>query len=165
MIYHTQEHVHVPDTYPAGSCYPTVYACILDLPLNQVPYFNLLYFSTNQEKYNLKKAPKRYLDKVDYLWDEIRSLWLYGMGYTEDYIADHDKWLKENPERYYIASGISPRNVGHVVIYQNGKMIHDPHPSRAGLTKIESFSYLRKIEGDYEFDRYYLKLPTNGNSN
>lgn len=175
MKYHIQEHLHIPDTYPDGSCYPTVYACILDLPLNQVPYFNLFYFSTTEQKANFEKYIQSHYREASYseevkqnnidnftfdrdrLWDLARNMWLLSMGYTEEFIADHDKWIFENPDRPYIASGISPRNVGHVVIYKNGKMIHDPHPSNAGLIKINYFLYLRKIEGDYEFDRYYLK--------
>lgn len=179
MLYHTQELLHKENTYPSGSCYPTVYACILDLPLNQVPYFNLLYFETTDQKANFEKyidinykqtgyseetkSENIYNFKFDQrrLWDSVRQMWLISMGYTEDYIADHDKWIKENPDRPYIASGISSRGVGHVVIYKGGKMIHDPHPSNEGLVKIDYFFYLRKIEGDYEFDRYYIKIETN----
>src|SRR5690349_19474943 len=176
MIYHIQEHLHKPDTYPDGSCYPTVYACILDLPLNQVPYFNLFYFSTTEQKANFEKYIQSHYREASYseetkqnnidnftfdrdrLWDLARNMWLLSMGYTENYIADHPKWLQENPERPYIAHGISPRQVGHVVVFKNGKMIHDPHPTQSGLVKIDYYTYLRKIEGDYEFDRYYLKI-------
>ena len=182
MKFHKQEHLYIPDSYPDGSCYPTVYACILDLPLNQVPYFNLFYFTTSKQKENIAKYIEKHYGEAEYseeikkenisnfqydvdrLWDQARRIWLISMGYTEDFIADHEKWLIENPERPYIATGISPRNVSHVVIYQNGKMIHDPHPSDLGLVKTNYFTYLRKIEGDWEFDRYYLKIKkeTNG---
>lgn len=176
MKFHKQEHLYIPDGYPDGSCYPTVYACLLDLPLNQVPYFNLFYFTTSKQKANIAKyrkdryensnyseeTKKAYISNfqydIDRLWDQARNLWLISMGYTEDFIADHDKWLAENPERSYIASGDSSRGVKHVVIYKNGKLLHDPHPSDEGLVKVDYFMYLRKIEGDWEFDRYYLKV-------
>lgn len=168
MRYYTQKHLHKPDQYPAGSCYPTVYASILELELDEVPYFNLLYFSSSVEKGNIEKyvtyqyeddkeSAEQFKDKLSFLWNDVRRFWLMAMGYEEEYIADVDKFLKENPDRPYIASGISPRNVGHVVVFKNGKMELDPHPSNSGLTKIENFTYLRKIDGDWEYDRYYIK--------
>ena len=42
------------------------------------------------------------------------------------------------PLRYYLASGPSERNCKHIVIMYNGKLIHDPHPSRKGLLEIEA---------------------------
>jgi hypothetical protein len=175
MKYHKQKLLYTPDTYPDGSCYPTTYACILDMELEEVPYFNLLYFTTSKQKENFQKYIESHYKKDNYsedvikynienfenerdwLWENARKYWLLSMGYTEDYIADHKKWLEENPTREYLAHGQSPRT-GHVVVYKNGEMIHDPHPSNTGLVKIDYYSYLRKIEGDYEFDRYYLKI-------
>lgn len=174
MIFHKQKLLYSPDTYPDGSCYPTAYACILDMELEEVPYFNLFYFTSSKQKANFTKYIDLHYNKSDYseeikkhnienfenqrdwLWENARKYWLISMGYTEDHIADHDKWLKENPDREYLAHGRSPRT-GHVVVYKNGKLLHDPHPSNTGLIEIDYFSYLRKIEGDYEFDRYYLK--------
>jgi len=40
---------------------------------------------------------------------------------------------------YYLMQGISPRDIRHSVIGLNGKMVHDPHPSRAGLETIEQY--------------------------
>jgi hypothetical protein len=175
MKFHKQKLLYTPDTYPDGSCYPTCYACILDMELEEVPYFNLFYFTSSKQKANLDYYMKEHYNNPEYseevnkhnrevfendkdwLWENARKYWLISMGYTEDYIADHEKWLKENPDREYLASGDSPRT-SHVVVYKNGKLLHDPHPSNAGLVKINNYSYLRKIEGDYEFDRYYLKL-------
>lgn len=57
--------------------------------------------------------------------------------------------MKDHPETPYIVSGLSPRDVTHVVIYMNGQMIHDPHPSGSGVRETEkdkfSYSYLEKI--------------------
>lgn len=38
-------------------------------------------------------------------------------------------------DRIVIAAGMSPRGVRHCVLWQRGAMIHDPHPSRAGLAE------------------------------
>jgi hypothetical protein len=42
------------------------------------------------------------------------------------------------PEAMYLASGPSPRGVNHMVVMQDGKLIHDPHPSRAGILSVEN---------------------------
>jgi hypothetical protein len=39
---------------------------------------------------------------------------------------------------YYLASGPAERGCKHIVIMRNGKVVHDPHPSRAGLIDIEA---------------------------
>lgn len=180
MKFHKQIHLFKgEDIYPPGSCWPTVYACLLDLELDEVLNFSLLFFGTKQEKDNLKHYAKShflkykskknaeeyqinnyndFLHDVATLWNNARELWLLSRGYREEWIADKEKWLKENSERCYIMEGISSRGVGHVVIGQNGKMIHDPHPSNEGLVKEEYWKYLRKIKGDYKYNRYYLKF-------
>lgn len=174
MKYHTQQHIVIRDEQgnivQDGSCYPTIYACILDLELDQVPYFHLLYLSSPKRKENLSKYHRdRYLGgstieefqgeehhKSNYyhavsismsLWDMVREMWLASIGYKEEWITDIDQWLKENKDIPYIVSGDSARGVTHVVIYQNGEMIHDPHPNRDGLVKLGTnpFSYLKKI--------------------
>ena len=38
----------------------------------------------------------------------------------------------------YLADGPSPRGCGHFVVMRDGKMAHDPHPSRAGLLSVEN---------------------------
>ncbi|GGB00479.1 hypothetical protein GCM10011491_30850 [Brucella endophytica] len=37
------------------------------------------------------------------------------------------------PEVMYLALGISPRGAHHMVVMQDGKLLHDPHPSKAGI--------------------------------
>ncbi len=175
MRFHKQSFLLKPDQYPAGSCYPTLYACLLDMELEEVPYFNLFYFESSKEKANFEKYIETNYRQADYaddiksqnienfifdkqrLWDEARRMWLIAMGYTEDYIADVPKFLEENPGKPYIASGISPRDVPHVVAYKDGELFHDPHPSNAGLVKVHYFSYLRDINGEHTFDRYYKR--------
>lgn len=39
--------------------------------------------------------------------------------------------------QFYIANGLSPRGVYHSVIYSGGKLVHDPHPSGAGISAVE----------------------------
>lgn len=54
----------------------------------------------------------------------------------------------EYKDRYYLVSGKSSRGISHMCIYQNGKLIHDPHPTREGLLTLEYFEELYKIESN-----------------
>jgi len=152
---------------PKGSCYPTAIACILDLELHEVPYFNLFYW-TEEEKQNQAAVfneiylrgkgiddsgvnevnnYNEHLWSARRLWADALQYWLAGLGYIETFIDLNEiaDFLEQNPDRLYFAIGPSPRKYRHVVIYRNGDMIHDPHPDNSGLTNIESYSYLRKI--------------------
>ena len=53
-------------------------------------------------------------------------------------------WGDFRVPRLVMAAGMSPRNVRHAVIYDRlaQRMVHDPHPSRAGILEIEAFDYL-----------------------
>jgi hypothetical protein len=167
------------DRFPRGSCYPTVIACLLDMELHEVPYFHLLYFRTEEEKQNMRKlfegkyfkgltleqyqnqsdkddnSISNYTDRIfnalHWIWDNVREYWLASKGYKETYILKEsiDQWVKEHPKTPYIVSGKSPRGISHVVIYENGKMIHDPHPGGAGVFETEdekfSYSFIEKI--------------------
>jgi hypothetical protein len=167
--FYKQVHLYIPEI-ESGSCYPTVYACLLGVELHKVPHFNLFYWSTN-EKLNLATYfQNRFLDgksRIDFdgedykktnfdhfssmaacLWDNVRTFWLASQGFAEQRITDIDEWLKENPNKAYMASGKSSRGVEHVVLYMNGEFLHDPHPSGEGLISLNEnypFSYLHPI--------------------
>ena len=51
------------------------------------------------------------------------------------------------PRGYAIACGQSPRGHYHAVVMKDGALWHDPHPSRAGLVKVEHYEYLMPIVG------------------
>ena len=169
MKYHKQEHLVTSDNpIKRGSCYPTVYACLLDKELHEVPYFHLAYW-TQEERDNLTKAfEKRFCDGnyntadensrsnfTHYIslmlnhWDTTRYFWLASQGYTEEWVKKEDfhKWILVNPTTPYMVSGKSSRGVDHVVIYMNETLLHDPHPSNEGLVsfKEEPYNILVKI--------------------
>lgn len=41
------------------------------------------------------------------------------------------------PKGLYLADGPSVRGCGHFVVMRDGEMVHDPHPSRAGLLRVD----------------------------
>ena len=186
MKYHKQEILwKVTDLRPTGTCYPTCLACLMDLELNQVPNFNLIYFTSQIDKDNLEKLRKyRYLHgktleeaesyqksnhceciSMQYnLWNMVKEYFLASYGLFERYIGNIDKFIEENPDKPYMIHGTSLREVSHVVIGMNGKFLHDPHPSNSFIkssidntTDKWSYTYLDKIE-DYHIDKYIGKL-------
>ena len=126
-----------------GNCYAAAIASLLDMPITEVPNIETLYG----------------IDETFY-W-EVLWRWLGSMGYelsTDDRfrcfhpslckITDKLELLdtmKELEDKYYLVSGTSPRGVSHITIWQNGKMVHDPHPTKEGIVTLETFQSLEKI--------------------
>lgn len=90
-----------------GDCMRTAVASLLDLPVEAVPHFVLF------------DAPGA--------WFTAFSLWLDGRGLR----------IRAFPggsvDRECLALGMSPRGVEHVVVWGPDGLLHDPHPSRAGI--------------------------------
>lgn len=71
----------------------------------------------------------------------------------ENFMIEHDMkpimlpgpWEKypPKPRGYYLASGPAERGCKHIVIMYDGKVVHDPHPSRSGLLEIEAVWILK----------------------
>lgn len=95
-----------------GNCVQASLASILELSLSAVPHF--LETADRPEEWELA-----FMD-----WLEER-----GIGY----IRREGEWVFDG---YYLASGPSPRGVSHMVVYHDGKLAHDPHPSRAGIQSV-----------------------------
>lgn len=47
---------------------------------------------------------------------------------------------------FYIACGKSARGVMHAVIYSRGQMVHDPHPSDAGVSEVRYTKHLAAVD-------------------
>lgn len=120
------------ETIVHGNCLQTVVACILEIPITEVPNVEVFY---------------RFNDSM--YWSEVLHTFLELYGYEmmtdERYKCYHPELLKEwersdydeysgrLTDSYYLISGESPRGVRHITIWMNGIMIHDPHPSGDGI--------------------------------
>jgi hypothetical protein len=136
----------------AGNCYPVTLACLLNIDIDQVPNFELLFniYGRNEEK--IDNILRQYFKDVEievsslyFLQDTVKNIFLSSKGYKEKDIKNIDTWVKLNPDKYYMAFGTTSRGTNHVVICMNGKVIHDVHPSKEGLNSILEFKYLNKI--------------------
>ena len=101
----------------AGNCLATALACILELPLVTIPKFEIMGSD----------------------WFSKFSNWLESIGFYP--IILREKLVFPG---YYLVMGVSPRdkNVNQQVIFKNGKMIHDPHPSGDGILNIKEIMLL-----------------------
>lgn len=122
-----------------GNCYAACIASIMELPITEVPNVEVLF----------------HMD--DSYWAIVTQAWLNSLGWelctNDDFKIYHDenKYIGRREEldavcrdKYYLVSGESVRGVKHMCIYQNGKLVHDPHPTKEGLLTQEIFEELYK---------------------
>lgn len=100
-----------------GDCVRAVTASLLEMDSNDVPHF--------------------VQDNPGDTWYEIWEKFMQEHGITPIMIIG--PWEKvPKPSGFYLASGPAERGCKHIVIMWDGKVVHDPHPSRAGLQEIEA---------------------------
>ena len=103
-----------PEEKGGGNCAEACVASLFNIPLEDVPTF---------------------FDKTDP--DPAYRYWRN----LENFMFSRGYWLQREDCEYvfegtYMVSGPSARGCLHMVIYQNGELLHDPHPSRKGVQKV-----------------------------
>lgn len=114
-----QEFVHLPEIGQMGDCQRAVIASLLEIPIADVPHF-------------LQDAKG---DPSDY-WDSLQSfLASRGFAYLCVPARSGAAFFGDGVDVYHEIAGPSPRGNGvfHAVVGRNGVIVHDPHPSKAGL--------------------------------
>lgn len=105
-----------------GNCFTACVASIMELPIEQVPYF------ANIEK----------------------DWYLHFMNFMEKHNWEEDITynVTNPPLGYSIACGLSPRGIDlkHSCVAYCGKIVFDPHPDNTGLSSIEYYYVLKPIE-------------------
>lgn len=116
----TQTILHGSGPRP-GNCFAACVATFLDLPIEQVPHIVELGIHLNGED-----------DKM--AWWALTLGFMAGHGYWPTRL---DSLADAEPGEVVFVGGPSPRGVEHAVLYRDGELWHDPHPSRAGLLSID----------------------------
>jgi hypothetical protein len=125
-----QEFMHLPEQGQQGDCMRACLASVLDLPIAEVPHFAQLDAEGNGN-----------------FWLMVAEF-CRARGYAFVMMRGRIVWAED--AIHHIISGPSPRDPAghHAVVGRNGQILHDPHPSRAGLA------------GDpAEWDLYLLVRP------
>ena len=109
-----------------GNCFAACIASILEVPLTEVP--------------NFCATPE---------WVKELNLWLFPRGF---FYVDFRMAEDCPPEEvfcwagYHVISGDGPRGCRHSVVGRAGKIVHDPHPSGAGLLTEEEYGFLIPLD-------------------
>jgi hypothetical protein len=99
---------------PDGNCYAACIASILDRPLEEFDNRPVDFENEFTESWQAFMATKGYA-----LVEVLAGQTLITRGL------------------HYIASGPSPRGpFDHAVVYRDGELVHDPHPSRDGVERV-----------------------------
>lgn len=104
-----------------GNCFAACLASVLEVSLDSVPNFCV-------------DNPSNYL--------EATNGWLaqFGLGMMIVDVRPQREGNIDCPDAYHLMSGPSPRGkFHHSVVGKGGKMVHDPHHSRAGLARLHHF--------------------------
>jgi len=116
--------------WPYGNCVQASYAAILDLPLDEVPRFDPAILGSEGQG----ERERRWLRSLDPPLDLIEVQVPPGLP---------PSFLPEVvPPVEHLISGLSPRGFGHRCVGWGGRVLWDPHPSRAGLTRVYSVGFL-----------------------
>ena len=109
-----------------GTCFRACIATVLEIEVDDMPPFEKMMFQ--------KKAGN---------WKGTFFKWAYDNGYgicewEMNFIHERDKYpdaIVIPDDEILIASGRSPRHdsTNHSVVWKDGEILHDPHPSRDGL--------------------------------
>lgn len=124
--------MHKPEDGRFGDCHRAAVASILERPIEGVPHFANGWPSGD-------------------VFAQREREWLLTQGVAPVIVA-YECGLEDvlrcmeaqNPTIFYLLAGESAQGVGHTVVCRGGKIVHDPHPSGAGLS------------GPMPGQRYYL---------
>ena len=112
-----------PEKGTIGNCFQASIASLLEIPLSEVPHF--------------------YGDGEQQGWFKFRE-WLrerYDME-VATFPPHTGGAIKFLEGCYYLVSGWTVRGTNHMCVGRDGHVIHDPHPSKAGLLSQETFTVL-----------------------
>lgn len=107
--------------HPAGDCLRACVASLLDLDLDAVPHF---------------------VQYVEHPAGTDSHLWWWALV---GFCSAHGWKIRYAPEPepapggWALADGMSPRGHMHVVVACDGIVVHDPHPSGAGLVSVSGW--------------------------
>ena len=127
-----------------GNCYQAAIASVLELPLDDVPHF-----ATFDRDWFKQSAPwfrQRGMIRSFYREQALKDLsWPLHLAPGADFWGDRVSHIVGA-----LGAGPSPRGpFRHVVVLDpnTGDMIHDPHPSGAGVTEIDELELILALDG------------------
>ncbi len=115
-----------------GSCFRTCLASILEVEIDSIPAFEDMGQNWHQSFFD-------FLEEHNLEFDGTGR---FNSEFHKDLFSKY-----EGIDGYVIVGGKSPREWvvrGHAVLYKEGNMVHDPHPSGEGLTELEIYYMIKR---------------------
>jgi hypothetical protein len=127
-----------------GNCYAAAIASVLNLPITEVPNVEV-FFNDTEDYMFFRNLMQRFLKNRGL---QLQEDFRYAVFHKDSdfYHEKLEECREELKDSYYLASGKSPRGFSHIVVYKNGELAHDPHPSADGISTPYMFEVIRKIE-------------------
>ena len=123
-----------------GNCLAAAVATWLELELEDVPHF-LEHGMTFGDSLDPSQP------------SETHYWWALLVGF----MAGHGYWATElgtiddaDPGEVLFVMGMSPRGVCHQVLYRDGELWHDPHPSRDGVLDVREVIAWRRVTHNHD---------------
>lgn len=134
----TQTKLHDEAAGVMGNCMATCVASLLEIGIDEVPaweemgddggWVDSYYAFLREQGLEADGIASRNGDTVDNLWDFVFS-------------------ECSGIDGYFIVGGDTPRTPrGHAVIYKDRQMVHDPHPSREGITAVREVYLIQRTD-------------------
>lgn len=129
--------IFVSDPSRKGNCVAACIATIVGVPLEEVPHFVGfgISYGDSDDVHNVSSGHAWWAMMLGYL--AAKGLWVVELDAITD--AEVDELV--------LVAGPSPRGVMHQVIYRNGSLFHDPHPSRDGVLEVREVLAVRPLSG------------------
>ena len=106
-----------------GNCLSAVFASLMELDLNEVPYF---FENIKEDETDVKKAL--------YIFNRDVKKFLYSKGYFFlELEPSNIEEIISQMRGFFIIGGKPPRGYNHAVIYTSEGLAHDPHPEGGGV--------------------------------
>lgn len=121
------------EPHERGNCLPACIASILELDSAEAVLQVQEYFNSHDFKHQEHEFSN---------WYDLLDAWLEGRGIS---LSSHGAQYAPETNWYYIAGGKSPRGISHAVVYQNGQLVHDPHPDGGGILEATHFYTLEPM--------------------
>lgn len=134
-----------------GNCWAAAIASILELPITEVPNFEIWFEWEDGLWWYLTQ---RFLNKKGFVLEDDNRFqvfhmteegWRESIGASPSHNETYADLKAQLQGQFYFINGTSARGVQHVTIWQNGVMVHDPHPSREGILDHRSFEFIRPL--------------------
>jgi len=113
---------------PEGNCQSAVLSMLTGIPLGEIPNF----YHAGPSELDWWNAYHSFLQKKGWWFISFHN------AKQVEHIAKHGKG-------YYEVAGPSSRGVLHTVVYCNGELWHDPHPSREGVLNVTEVRFYYPI--------------------